>query len=336
MKPALPLAGDRYSADLRYAVLARLEELLQRSAVDPARSDAHLSGVGHLLVDSLTDAEVDQVKRARPELSELFEPVRPRLAELVCNPFNLNMAAELLSGGPGQLDTVHSQVDLLRLYWDERVATGWAMLLRASVDLHLAALWRADLSRSDYFALAVRLGTETLLAASAAAEIPLRERISQPDLQPLIRYCLDLADPDRQAVARRFTSQLLAAALHLPGLSSQQRMTAVPGRQQVCHISAVARLGRPRATGTSWHRSFASPGPRRCWVSPDTVSSNREASGVIALGTQSIVRLVNPDSRLTSQPRRPRTRSGSWCLYRSVARVGSCDDAIRVTDWPEH
>ena len=65
-----------------------------------------------------------QLLAARPELAPLFDKARPRLADLVRNPFNLNLAAGLFSGNPDLADKVGSQLDLLKLYWDERVATG--------------------------------------------------------------------------------------------------------------------------------------------------------------------------------------------------------------------
>lgn len=101
--------------------------------MDEARSDPHLQSVRHLMVDRLTDLEIMQVSAARPELAPLFDPARPRLAELVRNPFNLNLAAGLLSGDPARVFTVRSQLDLLMLYWDQRVATGPAMYGRLAV-----------------------------------------------------------------------------------------------------------------------------------------------------------------------------------------------------------
>jgi len=74
-----------------------------------------------------------QLLAARPELAPLFDKARPRLADLVRNPFNLNLAAGLFSGNPDLADKVGSQLDLLKLYWDERVATGTEVYARLAV-----------------------------------------------------------------------------------------------------------------------------------------------------------------------------------------------------------
>ena len=302
--------------------------------MDEARSDPHLQSVRHLMVDRLNDREITQIAAARPTLAPLFDPVRPRLAELVRNPFNLNLAAGLLSGDPSRVFTVRSQLDLLTLYWEQRVATGpaaygrlavleklaremirrrrdrlhrphdilttselaamqgllsdgvlreaqapgyastaapvafahallfdftvanqvlarpedpmhlagalaadpdWALLLRSSLELHLAALWHGDPTRESFFALAARLTTQNPLAANAAAEIPLREHLGPPDLEPLISYCLAPGATAERLAARRFTSQLLAGALHLRHLPAGQRASAVPA------LAAAAR-----------------------------------------------------------------------------------------------
>jgi hypothetical protein len=325
LPPRWRLVATARAFDLKHS--PAWKKLFRGAPVDEARSDPHLRSVRHLMVDRLTDGEIMQVSAARPELAPLFDPVRPRLVELVRNPFNLNLAAGLLSGDPARVFTVRSQLDLLTLYWDQRVATGpamygrlvvleklaremirrrrdrlhrphdilttselaamqgllsdgvlreaqapgytstaapvafahallfdftvanqvlarpedpmhlagalaadpdWALLLRSSLELHLAALWHGDPTRERYFALAARLTTQNPLAANAAAEIPLRERLGLPDLEPLIGYCLAPGATAERLAARRFTSQLLAGALHLRHLPAGQRATAVP------------------------------------------------------------------------------------------------------------
>ena len=325
LPPRWRLVATARAFDLKHS--PAWKKLFRGAPVDEARSDPHLQSVRHLMVDRLTDLEIMQVSAARPELAPLFDPARPRLAELVRNPFNLNLAAGLLSGDPARVFTVRSQLDLLMLYWDQRVATGpamygrlavleklaremirrrrdrlhrphdilitselaamqgllsdgvlreaqapgyastaapvafahallfdftvanqvlarledpmhlagalaaepdWALLLRSSLELHLAALWHGDPTRKSYFALAARLTTQSPLAANAAAEIPLRERLGLPELEPLISYCLAPGATAERLAARRFTSQLLAGALHLRHLPAGQKATAVP------------------------------------------------------------------------------------------------------------
>ena len=89
------------------------------------------------------------------------------------------------------------------------------MLLRPSVELHLAALWQDDMTRASYFALAARLTAGNPLAANAAGEIPLRERLGLPDLEPLISYCL-APDASRKPGADVHLAAL-AGALAPPG-----------------------------------------------------------------------------------------------------------------------
>ena len=309
------------------------------------------------------------VAAARQELTPLFDPVRPRLAELVRNPFNLNLAAGLLSGNPSRVYTVRSELDLLPLYWGQRVATGpetygrlgvleklaremirqrrdrlhpphdnftnsdlaaiqgllsngvlredqppgyastsapvafahallfdftvanqvlarpedpmhlagalaaepdWALLLRSSVELHLAALWHGDPTRESFFALAARLTTQNPLAANAAAEIPLRERLGLPDLEPLISYCLAPRATAERLAARRFTSQLLAGALHLrhlpPGRGPRRcrRSTAARRLAEAAEQDHDIELARPRrssSTGSGPFRAGSQNGP---------------------------------------------------------------------------
>jgi hypothetical protein len=115
----------------------------------------------------------------------------------------------------------------------------WALLLRSSLDLHLAALWHGDPARESFFALATTLTMNSPLAASAAAEVPVRERLTLPDLEPLIGRCLGPDATAERRAARTFTSQLLARALHLPDLTGQQAATAM-----LALASAARRLAQ--------------------------------------------------------------------------------------------
>ena len=81
----------------------------------------------HVVVGRLTDDELRQIEDlGAPELAELLESAPRAVAELLYNPFNLRLAAELLDRGtdPQAIREVGSQLDLLDLYWHERVLGG--------------------------------------------------------------------------------------------------------------------------------------------------------------------------------------------------------------------
>ena len=81
----------------------------------------------HIAVGLLTDDELQQIaKLGASELAKLLDSAPTAVAELLHNPFNLKLAAELLDGGtdPEAIRDVGSQMDLLDLYWRERVLRG--------------------------------------------------------------------------------------------------------------------------------------------------------------------------------------------------------------------
>ena len=81
----------------------------------------------HIAVGRLTDDELQQIGQlGARELATLLESAPTAVAELLHNPFNLKLAAELLDGGtdPEAIRGVGSQMDLLDLYWQERVLRG--------------------------------------------------------------------------------------------------------------------------------------------------------------------------------------------------------------------
>ena len=77
-------------------------------------------------VGDLTDEEVAQVTAAFPALQDLIECASGPLQQLLRNPFNLRLAAELLLDGTAatQLGTVDSRLGLLDRYWESRVRQG--------------------------------------------------------------------------------------------------------------------------------------------------------------------------------------------------------------------
>jgi energy-coupling factor transporter ATP-binding protein EcfA2 len=90
------------------------------------RRDPRLAGVRHLLVGDLTDGELAALPTQSAQLAGLLHEASPRLRELLRNPFNLSLAADLLTSGqnPASLARLRSQLELLRRYWDIRVTQG--------------------------------------------------------------------------------------------------------------------------------------------------------------------------------------------------------------------
>lgn len=83
----------------------------------------------HLVVGRLTNDELRQVRElGATELAKLIESAPAAVSELLRNPFNLRLAADLLDNGtdPQAIQDVGSQLELLDLYWQERVLWGGA------------------------------------------------------------------------------------------------------------------------------------------------------------------------------------------------------------------
>ncbi|MEW5925911.1 MAG: hypothetical protein AB1941_00355 [Gemmatimonadota bacterium] len=108
----------------------------------PRLSGKEFAHVRHLVVGSLTRSELDQLAAKSPPLHELVSTAPSALEGLFTNIFNLRLAAELLDAGtePEAIRSVGSQLDLLDLYWDERVVAGGE---RREADAREAVLRRA-------------------------------------------------------------------------------------------------------------------------------------------------------------------------------------------------
>ena len=93
----------------------------------PPLPGASLANVRHIVVGRLTDDELQQISElGARELAQLLEAAPAAVAELLHNPFNLRLAAELLDRGtdPRAIREAGSQMELLDLYWRERVLGG--------------------------------------------------------------------------------------------------------------------------------------------------------------------------------------------------------------------
>jgi hypothetical protein len=89
----------------------------------PPLPGAEFTRVRHLVVGRLSSTELGQLASKSPLLHGLVSTAPAGIAELFTNPFNLRLAGELLALGtdPEAIRSVRSQLDLLDLYWSERV-----------------------------------------------------------------------------------------------------------------------------------------------------------------------------------------------------------------------
>ncbi len=92
----------------------------------PSRQDPRLADVRHLLVGDLTDGELAALPSQSAQLAGLLREASPRLRDLLRNPFNLSLAADLLTAGQSRasLARLRSQLELLQRYWQHRVTQG--------------------------------------------------------------------------------------------------------------------------------------------------------------------------------------------------------------------
>ncbi|TDD94150.1 ATP-binding protein [Actinomadura rubrisoli] len=148
---AKQLAGSRWEIvatvrrfDLRNG--HKWRAMFRGAPVDPAHSDSTLQNVRHLLVEDLLPGEMESLVQESPALAELLGAAGSRMQQLLGNPFNLEIASQLLAEGallePG---SIRSRLDLLDQYWRVRVVKGgknpWE---RASTLTYVVAQMIAD------------------------------------------------------------------------------------------------------------------------------------------------------------------------------------------------
>ena len=94
----------------------------------------------HLVVPILSDDETHQAVRTIPGLGHFYERGSPDFQGLLQNPFNLWLAEKLLNGrvDPTALSEVSSEVQLLSLFWHQRVGEGLMSLRRRSILTEIA------------------------------------------------------------------------------------------------------------------------------------------------------------------------------------------------------
>ena len=126
---ARALSGTRWrivatirTFDLKHG--RRWREMFAGDVVAPGAADAELAGVRHLVVGDLTSDEMAPLREASPRLARLLDDADAQLRLLLANPFNLDLAARLLTDSDSDLLTARSRVDLLDRYWRLRVLQG--------------------------------------------------------------------------------------------------------------------------------------------------------------------------------------------------------------------
>ena len=79
--------------------------------------------IRHVCVKVMSEPELRQVRDQALEIGRAWDTAPPRLHELLKNPFNLRLLAEILelSGGRADVTPVQTQVALLDLYWRWRI-----------------------------------------------------------------------------------------------------------------------------------------------------------------------------------------------------------------------
>ncbi len=120
------LTGSRWQivATIRSFDLAhgpRWQQMFPGTPVSPLHAAAGLGNVRHLAVANFDQAELAQVTAASPALTSLLREADERLRALLSNPFNLDLAGQLLADGDSALTSIRSRAGLLKRYWDKRV-----------------------------------------------------------------------------------------------------------------------------------------------------------------------------------------------------------------------
>ncbi len=140
----LTLAGGRWHViasirtfDLRLG--GQFRELFRGIPPDAAYSDAAFSNVRHIHVPRWTSEELDDFLEKAPAIKTAIAWGGQRMRDLAMVPFNTRLLADLISGGiaADAFGNVGSQVQLLALYWQHRVAhhgSGGELCLRKAVD----------------------------------------------------------------------------------------------------------------------------------------------------------------------------------------------------------
>jgi hypothetical protein len=121
------LAGTRWRMvatvriyDLRHGL--PWQRMFAGEPIDRGHADPGLGRVRHVVVPDLMAGEILQLRAASAALARLLDTAPDRLRGLLMNPFNLDLAGQMLRAGVVlELSALRSRADLLAGYWIHRV-----------------------------------------------------------------------------------------------------------------------------------------------------------------------------------------------------------------------
>ncbi|MEU3166912.1 hypothetical protein [Streptosporangium sp. NPDC006930] len=127
---AQQLAGSRWEIvatvrrfDLRNG--RKWRAMFRGAPVASAHFDSSLQSVRHFLVEDLLPGELESLLQESPALADLLRAAGSRLQQLLSNPFNLDIASQLLADGAlREHGSIRNRLDLLDQYWRVRVVEG--------------------------------------------------------------------------------------------------------------------------------------------------------------------------------------------------------------------
>ncbi len=226
----------------------------------PGFTDPRFQAARHIKVPEWSDTEFEELLTKIPPLRVAIDNGGPKLAELARVPFNTRLLADVLTEGvaPERLRNLGSQVQLLDMYWNERVR---ALSLPSeqhlgNVEQCLGNTVKAMIDRGRMEATRIAAGADTgnalnlmlqrgvLISVSGDREVAFRHHILFDYVAS--RTVVDLDDPMKTAelLTRSGASLLLAQALsfalqHLWEISG-------PGRDRFWH-AIIDLAGDPAA-----------------------------------------------------------------------------------------
>jgi hypothetical protein len=250
------VVGTVRSFDLRHS--NAWQEMFPGEPVDPAHADVGFPRVRHLLVGHLTEGEMRQVADQSPLLAALLDAAEPRLRDLLRNPLNLRLAAQLLDSNADEVAAVRTRQDLLHLYWRRRVENAPEHLARrhALRDLCEAMLTqrRARVADPSTVVNAAVLGAVEALLHDGVLREDVQGRhattspvaFSHPVLFDFAVAVMCLNGNDQNRLARRLDSDADLAITIRPSLDMYlaDRWEADPSR--AAYWELVVSLSEPR------------------------------------------------------------------------------------------